>query len=41
MRSEVITIASSYQNGPAEWNIRTAEANIRAMLKEARLPLEC
>jgi hypothetical protein len=39
-RSEVTTIASSYQNGPAEQNIRTAEANMRAMLKEAGLLLE-
>jgi hypothetical protein len=28
------------QNGPAERNIRTAEADMRAMLKEADLPLE-
>jgi hypothetical protein len=40
MRSEVTTIASSHQNGLAEWNIRTAEENMRAMLKEAGLPLE-
>jgi hypothetical protein len=40
MRSEVTTIASSHQNGPAERNIRTAEAHMRAMLKEAGLPLE-
>jgi hypothetical protein len=33
-------IASSHQNGSAERNIRTAEANIRAILKEAELPLE-
>jgi hypothetical protein len=40
MRSDVTTIASSPQNGPAEWNVRTAEANLRAMLKEAGLLLE-
>lgn len=40
VRSEPTTIASSYQNGPAERNIRTAEENMRAMLKEARLPME-
>ncbi|EDN93221.1 hypothetical protein SS1G_12167 [Sclerotinia sclerotiorum 1980 UF-70] len=39
-RSETTTIASSHQNGPAERNIRTAEADMRAMLKEASLPLE-
>ena len=32
--------ASSHQNGAAERNIRTAEANMRSMLKEAGLPLE-
>lgn len=39
-RSEQTTTASSHQNGPAERNIRTAEADMRAMLKEADLPLE-
>jgi hypothetical protein len=39
-RSDVTTLASSYQNGIAEWNIRTAEANMRAMLNKAGLPLE-
>jgi hypothetical protein len=39
-RSEVTTIASSHQNGPAERNIRTAEPNMRAMLKDAGLPSE-
>ncbi|KAF7567667.1 hypothetical protein PtrM4_142580 [Pyrenophora tritici-repentis] len=34
------TIASSYQNGPAERNIQTAEADMRAMLKDAGLPIE-
>jgi hypothetical protein len=34
------TIASSHQNGPAERNIQTAEANMRAMLKDAGLPIE-
>ncbi|KAF7568230.1 hypothetical protein PtrM4_128430 [Pyrenophora tritici-repentis] len=29
------TIASSHQNGPAERNIQTAEADMRAMLKDA------
>lgn len=40
IRSELTTIASSHQNGPAERNIRTAETNMRAMIKEANLPLE-
>ncbi|RAL58199.1 hypothetical protein DID88_002302 [Monilinia fructigena] len=40
MRSEVTVVASSHQNGPAERNIRAAETDIRAMLKEAHLPLE-
>lgn len=40
VRSELTTIASSNQNGAAERNIRTAEADMRAMLKEASLPLE-
>jgi hypothetical protein len=40
MRSEVITIASSHQNRPVEQNIRTMEANMRAMLKEAGLLLK-
>ena len=39
-RLEQTTAASSHQNGPAERNIRTAETNMRAMLKEADLPLE-
>ena len=39
-RLEQTTAASSHQNGPAERNIRTAEADMRAMLKEASLPLE-
>jgi hypothetical protein len=39
-RSEVTIIASSHQNGPAEPNIRTAKANMRAMLKEVGLLLE-
>ncbi|KAI1684896.1 Dimer-Tnp-hAT dimerization containing protein [Pyrenophora tritici-repentis] len=34
------TIASSYQNGPAERNIQPAEADMRAMLKDAGLPIE-
>jgi hypothetical protein len=34
------TIASSHQNGPAERNIQTAEADMRAMLKDASLPIE-
>ncbi|KAF7566254.1 hypothetical protein PtrM4_145740 [Pyrenophora tritici-repentis] len=34
------TIASSHQNGPAERNIQTAEADMRAMLKDAGLPIE-
>lgn len=34
------TIASSHQNGPAERNIQTAEAGMRAMLKDASLPIE-
>jgi hypothetical protein len=40
MRSEQTTIASLHQNSTAECNIRTAEADMRAMLKEADLPLE-
>jgi hypothetical protein len=39
-RSEQTTAATSHQNGPAERNIGTAEADMRAMLKEADLPLE-
>ena len=39
-RLELTTIASSHQNGPAERNIRTAENDMRAILKEAQLPLE-
>jgi hypothetical protein len=39
-RSEVTIMVLSHQNGLAELNIRTAEVNIRAMLKEAELPLE-
>ena len=34
------TIASSHQNGPAERNIQTVEADMRAMLKDAELPIE-
>ena len=34
------TIASSHQNGPAERNIQTAQADMRAMLKDAGLPIE-
>ncbi|KAI0994162.1 hypothetical protein K3495_g14020, partial [Podosphaera aphanis] len=37
---EPTTIASSHQNGVAERNIQTAEADMRAMLKDADLPLE-
>ena len=37
---ELTTIASLYQNGLAERNIRTAETDIRAMLEETGLPLE-
>jgi hypothetical protein len=33
-------ITSSYQNGPAECSIGTAEASIRAILNNAWLPLE-
>jgi Reverse transcriptase (RNA-dependent DNA polymerase)/gag-polypeptide of LTR copia-type len=39
-QSQLTTVASSHQNGPAERNIRTAEADMRAMLKEAGLPME-
>ncbi|KAI0992587.1 hypothetical protein K3495_g15598 [Podosphaera aphanis] len=39
-QSESTTIASSHQNGVAERNIQTAEADMRAMLKGAELPLE-
>jgi hypothetical protein len=37
-RSEVIIIALAYQNSMAERNIRIAEVNMRAILKEATLP---
>ncbi|KAI1001824.1 hypothetical protein K3495_g6378 [Podosphaera aphanis] len=37
---EPTTIASSHQNGVAERNIQTAEADMRAKLKDADLPLE-
>jgi hypothetical protein len=40
IRKEQTTAATSHQNGPAERNIRTAEADARAMLKEAGLPIE-
>jgi hypothetical protein len=40
VQSQLTTAASSHQNGPAEKNIRTAEANMRAILKEAGLPME-
>ena len=40
VQKQQITIASSHQNRPAERNIRTAEADIRALLKYAKLPLE-
>ena len=38
--SQPTTAESSHQNGPAERNIGTAEADMRAMLEDARLPLE-
>ncbi|KAI1007134.1 hypothetical protein K3495_g1099 [Podosphaera aphanis] len=34
------TIAASHQNGPAERTIQTVNADSRAMIKEAELPLE-
>lgn len=34
------TIASSHQNGPAERSIQTVEADMRALLEEAKLPIE-
>ncbi len=34
------TVASSHQNGPAERSIQTVEDDMRALLKEADLPLE-
>ncbi|RFU24803.1 hypothetical protein B7463_g11531, partial [Scytalidium lignicola] len=40
VESQPTTIASSYQNGLAEQNINTVEADMRVMLKEADLPLE-
>ncbi|CCE33421.1 related to retrotransposon HobS hobase [Claviceps purpurea 20.1] len=40
VRLESTTIASSHQNGLAERSIRTAENDMRAMLKDANLPLE-
>jgi hypothetical protein len=34
------TVALSHQNGPAKRNIQTAEADMRAMLKDAGLLIE-
>ncbi len=34
------TIASSHQNGPAEKNIQTTEADVRALVKDSGLPME-
>jgi hypothetical protein len=40
VKSQLTTAASSHQNGPAERNIRTAEADMRAMLKDSSMPIE-
>jgi hypothetical protein len=40
IRSEVTTRVLSHQNGPTDQNIRIAVLNIRAIPKEAELPLE-
>ncbi|KAI0991081.1 hypothetical protein K3495_g17106, partial [Podosphaera aphanis] len=37
---ELTTIAASHQNGPAERTIQTVNADSRAMIKDAELPLE-
>lgn len=37
---EPATITTSNQNGPAERNIQTCKNSMRAMLKDANLPLE-
>ncbi|KAI0992563.1 hypothetical protein K3495_g15622, partial [Podosphaera aphanis] len=38
--AQTTTIVSSHQNGPAERNIQTVNADVRAMLREADLPIE-
>jgi hypothetical protein len=40
IEAQSTTISSSHQNGPAERNIQTAEADMRAMLQESNLPIE-
>jgi len=40
VQHQTTTIASSHQNGKIERNIQTAEANIRAMLTESKMPIK-
>ena len=40
VEAQSTTIASSHQNGPAERSIQTVEADTRAMLTEAQMPIE-
>ena len=40
VQHQTTTIASSHQNGKIERNIQTAEADIRAMLTESKMPIE-
>ncbi|KAI0994773.1 hypothetical protein K3495_g13407, partial [Podosphaera aphanis] len=40
IEAQSTVVASSHQNGAAERNIRTAEADMRSMLKESNLPIE-
>lgn len=39
VRIQLTAVASSHQNGAIEPSIQTAEANMRALLKDADLPL--
>ena len=40
VETQSTSISSSHQNGPAERNIQTVEADMRAMLQESNLPIE-
>jgi len=40
VQHQTTTITSSHQNGKIERNIQTAEADIRAMLTESKMPIE-
>ncbi|KAI0997159.1 hypothetical protein K3495_g11022 [Podosphaera aphanis] len=40
IEAQSTVVASSHQKGAAERNIRTAEADMRSMLKESNLPIE-